>query len=162
MLTLQKMTFLFVLRQVNNLPDLEIELLQNVQAPFSAPIDRFHRIENDSAVGVKTDPVVRKDRIRCMWLPCIFDNDDVNAIRPQFGNQTIELPQRFFLLLPGTHPRPALKPVRLGRQRIALEPDGPDHKNGRCKLRLRHEHLAFQKPPHASGASSLEYPGLPV
>ena len=59
------------------------QALDDVEATLGTPVPGLHRVEHDSPIGMKADPIVREDRIGCVRLGRVVDNDNVDALVSQ-------------------------------------------------------------------------------
>ena len=74
-------------------PDRELIVSNRSVAALLPAILREHRVQHDGAVGVKADPVVRKDRVRCVRLRCVVEGVHSHAGSAQCGGERLELPR---------------------------------------------------------------------
>ncbi len=82
-----------------------------VLASLRAPVRRLHRIEDDRAISMKTDPVIREYGIRRVWFQCVIDLHHLNAISVQCSGQSVEFSPGVDLLLLRRRLIPALETI---------------------------------------------------
>ena len=97
------MTELLVFGQIDDLANLEAVLIDQcvdyILAAFRATIRRFHRIENDRAIRMKTHPVVGENGIRRMRLLSVCHFHDHDPARGEGFRQAVEFGLGVNLLL---------------------------------------------------------------
>ena len=84
------------------------ELLDNIPSSLRSPARGEHRIQDDRAVVMKRNPIVREDRIRSMELFHIFDQNDLDSCFSQPARKHVEL-----------NPRPPLDVPAAGFRRFS-------------------------------------------
>ncbi len=92
------MAAVFMLCEIDDFADRPADAVEDIHAPLGASVLGFHWIQHHPAVCMKTDPVVRKDRIRRMRLRYVLSHDDLDVVGTQLPYQRIEFEQRRGLL----------------------------------------------------------------
>jgi hypothetical protein len=127
---------------------LAAQVLEDVAAPLTPPVLRHHRVEHGRAVGVKANPVVRKDGVRRHGRGGIRHHDRLDSRGRQGLDQTVELKAGGRLLRRGIHaPGIPLERVRRGGLGIGMEGAWPDEQNRVGSLLFGGMHLAIVARP---------------
>ena len=144
----QELAAALVMREVEHARDAKAQpradRLQQIRAALLPAILREHRIQHDGAVGVKADPVVRKDRVRSVRLRCVVEGVDVHARRAQRVRERLELPRGGGLHLRGRQVRRAvLKAIGLRGLRVTRKLQRTDHQDVGGALELFGHRAAY-------------------
>src|SRR5262245_4287952 len=90
----QKSSLILMMREIDKPGYMEtagLQLLDYVPPPLGPAAWGHHRIQHDCAVMVKGNPIVGKNRIRCVQVFFIFKHNHIDTGIAQTTRQKIEL-----------------------------------------------------------------------